>query len=65
MNYFQLIQSFNQQLIQNINEDISIDDLIADQYISKYHFYRIFKAIMGFSVGDYILRIRIYYAAKI
>jgi len=51
-------------LIQNINEDISIDDLIADQYISKYHFYRIFKAIMGFSVGDYILRIRIYYAAK-
>ncbi|RXJ65530.1 AraC family transcriptional regulator [Halarcobacter ebronensis] len=44
---------------QNYNSDLSLDDLSKVASFSKYHFHRIFKSIVGESIGEYIRRVRL------
>jgi len=52
-------------LIENhLIEDLSVDDLAASAYFSKYHFQRLFRSLVGDSVMDYIRRRRLTVAAE-
>jgi len=63
MTHIQKLQDFTKLVEDNIENEINIDNIINDLYISKFHFYRLFKAVIGISVNEYIKRIRVYYSA--
>ncbi len=44
---------------QNYNKELSLDELSKIASFSKYHFHRIFKSIVGESMGEYIRRVRL------
>ncbi|XOB61765.1 AraC family transcriptional regulator [Campylobacterota bacterium DY0563] len=44
---------------QNYNNELSLDELSKIASFSKYHFHRIFKSIVGESMGEYIRRVRL------
>lgn len=46
-------------ICRNVGQPIRLDELAEDACFSKFHFLRIFKAVVGESVGDFIRRIRI------
>lgn len=46
-------------IIQHLNEDLSLDSVAAQFYISKYHFSRIFKEETGESVYSFIKRCKV------
>ena len=46
-------------IMQHLNEDLSLDTVAAQFYISKYHFSRIFKAETGESVYAFIKRCKV------
>ncbi|WP_024873570.1 AraC family transcriptional regulator [Tolumonas lignilytica] len=43
----------------NINQKLSLSDVAKVSYFSEFHFHRIFRAIVGETVNDYIARRRI------
>ncbi len=49
----------------NLTSDLSIDNLAARSYISKYHFMRRFKELTGYTVHNYILQKRLIYSAEL
>ncbi|MEK3885688.1 helix-turn-helix domain-containing protein [Paenibacillus sp. PL2-23] len=63
MNYLQAIQRFADEVEERIEETLDIDRLIASTYVSKFHFYRLFKAVVGISVYDYIRKRKLIRAA--
>ncbi|RXJ87777.1 GyrI-like domain-containing protein [Arcobacter sp. CECT 8985] len=44
---------------QNYNSELTLDILSKHASFSKYHFHRIFKSIVGESMGEYIRRVRL------
>ncbi|PLY08042.1 MAG: AraC family transcriptional regulator [Arcobacter sp.] len=44
---------------QNYNSELTLEELSKVASFSKYHFHRIFKSIVGESMGDYIRRVRL------
>jgi AraC family transcriptional regulator len=48
----------------NISSDLSLDELAGVACFSKYHFHRIFAAMLGETLKDYIQRIRLEKAAS-
>ncbi|MCK0472479.1 helix-turn-helix transcriptional regulator [Halalkalibacter sp. APA_J-10(15)] len=63
MNYLEDIQKFVDDFEKHI-EEMDIDQAIARIHISKYHFYRLFKAVVGLSIYDYIKKRRLTRAAE-
>jgi AraC family transcriptional regulator len=63
MDYLQAIQRFVDEVEEKVEESIDIDGLIEMTYISKFHFYRLFKAVSGISVYDYIRKRKLTRAA--
>jgi len=49
---------------KRINEKITIESIAADVYISKFHYMRLFREIVGDSVMDYITRRKLSLAAN-
>lgn len=49
---------------QNYNEDLILDELSKVASFSKFHFHRIFKFVVGESIGDYIRRVRLQSTTK-
>lgn len=49
----------------HLKENIDLSKLAEIANISEYHFHRIFKAFIGESVGTYITRIRLEFAAQL
>jgi AraC-like DNA-binding protein len=47
---------------ENISQTISLDDIAAALFISKYHMSHVFKAENGISVGEAVLRRKVAYA---
>lgn len=58
------IQSALQYIEDNLTEDLQIDDIAARTYVSSFHFQRIFSALCGFTVGEYIRSRRLILAAQ-
>ncbi|WP_171056415.1 helix-turn-helix domain-containing protein [Paenibacillus sinopodophylli] len=63
MDYLQAIQRFVDSVEDQIEEQVDIDRLIGLTYISKFHFYRLFKAVVGITVYDYIRKRKLIWAA--
>lgn len=60
--YIERINKVLNYINNNINEDLSLENLANLAYFSKYHFHRIFKSIMGETLNSYIKRIRMHHA---
>ncbi len=49
---------------QNLDADLSLEDVARVAYFSKFHFHRIFKAVVGETVSDFTRRLRLELAAN-
>ena len=49
---------------KRINEKLTVENIAADVYISKFHYMRLFREIVGDSVMDYIIKRKLTLAAK-
>lgn len=58
------IQNAIQYIEDNLTEKLNIDDIAAKAYVSSFHFQRIFSALCGFTVGEYIRCRRLTAAAQ-
>lgn len=61
--YEERINTVINYICRNIGRELLLDELSAIACFSKFHFLRIFKALVGETVGDFIRRIRIEKAA--
>jgi AraC family transcriptional regulator len=48
----------------NLGEELDLDTLAGVAAFSKYHFHRLFSAMMGETIGEYVLRQRLQRAAR-
>lgn len=58
------IQNAIAYMEENLTEDISVKEIAAKAYVSEFHFQRIFNALCGFPVGEYIRNRRLALAAQ-
>lgn len=58
------IQDAIQYIEDNLTERLDIDDIAARAYVSSFHFQRIFSALCGVTVGEYIRSRRLTAAAQ-
>ncbi|MBD5113998.1 MAG: AraC family transcriptional regulator [Ruminococcaceae bacterium] len=58
------IQNAVQYIEDNLTEELNIDDIAIKAYVSSFHFQRIFSALCGFTVGEYIRGRRLSAAAQ-
>jgi AraC family transcriptional regulator len=63
MNYYHRIQNSIEFIEQNLDENIDIVNVASKAYFSTFHFQRLFQAISGFSVQNYIRKRRMTEAA--
>lgn len=63
MDYMKAIQRFVNEVEDQLEDSIDIDQLIGITYVSKFHFYRLFKAVVGIPVYDYIRKRKLIRAA--
>lgn len=57
--YLEAINRSIEFIESNATKDISLEDISAYSYLSKYHFHRIFKSIIGDTTKDYLTRLRL------
>ncbi len=58
------IQQAIQYIEANLTEQLEIEDIAAEAYVSCFHFQRIFHVLCGISVGEYIRNRRLSLAAQ-
>lgn len=58
------IQDAIQYIEDNLTENLEIADISEKAYVSPFHFQRIFSALCGFTVGEYIRKRRLTLAAQ-
>lgn len=54
MDYINLIENTIKHIEKNLEEELTLDVLSQRFYLSKYYFHRIFTAVMGCSLNEYI-----------
>ncbi len=59
IDYKQALIDFEAYVSKHLGEENLIEQCIQVTYVSKYHFYRFFKAITGMSVNQYITERRL------
>ena len=59
-----IIQTAIDDIEAHLTEDIDVHDVAARAYISAFHFQRVFSAVCGVPVGEYIRRRRLTLAAQ-
>lgn len=63
MDYFERIQNAIEFIEENLQEEIEINKIASKAFFSTFHFQRLFQAISGFSVQEYIRKRRLSEAA--
>ncbi|MBR6642836.1 MAG: AraC family transcriptional regulator [Lachnospiraceae bacterium] len=63
-NWMENLQNAIAYIEENLTEEIRVRDVADRAYVSEYHFQRIFSALCGISVGEYIRNRRMTLAAK-
>lgn len=58
------IQNALKYIEENLTEDLQIEDIAAKAYISKFYFQRMFNALCGYTVAEYIRSRRLALAAQ-
>jgi AraC-like DNA-binding protein len=61
MNYTPILKEIIDYVENNIYRPITLDEIAANFFISKFHFHRIFKVYTGISFGQYISKRRLQY----
>ncbi|WP_028856460.1 helix-turn-helix transcriptional regulator [Psychrilyobacter atlanticus] len=61
MNYTPILKEIINYVENNIYRPITLDEISANFFISKFHFHRIFKVYTGISFGQYISKRRLQY----
>lgn len=64
MDYFKRIQCAIEFIELNLREDLKIAEIASQACFSAFHFQRVFQAISGFTVQQYIRRRRLSEAAE-
>ena len=64
MNYDACIKKSIEYIEHNLNKKIELKDLANKVFLSKYHFHRIFHAVVGEPVAEYIRKRRLMEAAN-
>lgn len=64
MNYDACIKKSIEYIEHNLDEKIELKTLAEKVFLSKYHFHRVFHAIVGEPVGEYIRKRRLIAAAN-
>ncbi|WP_196426684.1 AraC family transcriptional regulator [Lysinibacillus cavernae] len=65
MDYFERIQNAIEFIEKNLQDKLAITDIASQSYFSAFHFQRLFQAITGFSVQQYIRNRRLSEAASL
>lgn len=65
MDHYQMIKQSVAYIENNLNRTISLDELAAQAYCSKYYFHRTFKAMTGEAAIDYIRNKRLKRASSL
>lgn len=65
MDYYDRIQNAIEYIENNLGEELSISDIAFEACFSPFHFQRLFQAISGFSVQEYIRKRRMTEAAAL
>lgn len=65
MDYYERIQHSIEFIEKNLQNDMSINDISSKSCFSTFHFQRLFQAITGFSVQEYIRNRRLTEAARL
>lgn len=63
MNYYERIQQSLDYMEDNLENEISVEDIAKEAYMSVSNFYRMFFALIGFQVKEYLIKRRISMAA--
>lgn len=64
MNWIENMNNALDYIEENIENDITSDDIAKIAYSSKFHFLRLFNMLTGMTLGDYIRQRRLSLAAK-
>lgn len=64
MNYNACVRKSIEYIEHNLNSKIELADIAKKVFMSKYHFHRIFHAVVGEPVAEYIRRRRLTEAAN-
>jgi len=64
MNYIEVVNDAIEYIENNLQKTVRLDELAAKYYISRYHFYRIFRSLTNATLAEYITQRRLSEAAK-
>lgn len=64
MNYDACIKKSIEYIEHNLNNEIGLKDIADKVFLSKYHFHRVFHAVVGESVAEYIRKRRLLKSAN-
>lgn len=64
MNYMANMQRAVEFINFNINDELNVDEIARQAYMSKSYFCKIFHVITGYSVKEYVTEYRLYLAAQ-
>lgn len=62
--YKQRILHVQMYIQQNLDRELSLEELARESYFSVYHFHRVFRAVVGESLKEHIRRLRLERAAS-
>lgn len=63
MNYLPVLQQAVSYLESHLQDDVSYEDVANEVFLSPYHFMRIWKAVTGYTIDEYLRNRRLYLAA--
>jgi len=64
-NYLSRVNAAQLFISRNLGRDITLKDIANSSFFSEYHFHRIFHAVLGETVNDYVSRKRLERAANL
>jgi AraC family transcriptional regulator len=64
MNYYDRVQRAVDYIEESLYEDIKLEDIAKEAYCSLFHFHRIFQALVGDSMKEYIRKRRLSLAGR-
>ncbi|MDT0125516.1 AraC family transcriptional regulator [Paenibacillus sp. RRE4] len=64
MDYFLNIQRCIDYIEIHLNQDLDVNEAINKTHMSKFHFYRLFKSVVGVTIHEYIKRRKLSEAAE-
>jgi len=63
--YYEAILQASEYIEENLTQDMKVQDIIHKTGFSQYHFMRLFKAISGHTISNYIKRRKMTEASKL